>query len=414
MAQLSKLTSREAVDRALDEYDQLGRAAFLAKHGFGRARDYFIDHAGRYYDSKAITGVAYGLQHPAEGTLTSDDFSGGKHTVEIALRRLGFKVVPDPYKYLVLAENEIHARAEFEKWEDVTGERYHFPNIYRNKISPGREFVYYKGARRVGGRATPEYFGWGRIGSVYADPATVDSAASHRHWLCDIEDYRPFANAVPFRDAAGKYIELGADRAPQRYWENGVREITERDFHGILTRAGIQLSLPKDDIADVTSISPDHVLEPLALLIQRKKRTGIAGPSIGSRRSGRAKEVGDRGELVVLEWLRSDATSESEREKIVWVASQGFTPGWDIEDRRANPAPIVYEVKATNGPRFPCLEVTANEWDAAQRLRNRYNLVLVSGCESKNPKLQVINDPLTLVEKGSLDITATLFRIERT
>jgi hypothetical protein len=61
---LTKLTNREAVEQAMVEYDRLGRAAFLEKHGFRRARDYYIDHKDRYCDSKAIAEVAYGIEHP--------------------------------------------------------------------------------------------------------------------------------------------------------------------------------------------------------------------------------------------------------------------------------------------------------------------------------------------------------------
>jgi hypothetical protein len=61
---LAELTSREAVVAALDEFDRLGRDSFLKQHGFGTARRYFVKRDGRYYDSKAIAGVAYGYEHP--------------------------------------------------------------------------------------------------------------------------------------------------------------------------------------------------------------------------------------------------------------------------------------------------------------------------------------------------------------
>jgi hypothetical protein len=41
---ISELTSPQAVGAvgaALDEFDRLGQDAFLAKYGFGRAREYF-------------------------------------------------------------------------------------------------------------------------------------------------------------------------------------------------------------------------------------------------------------------------------------------------------------------------------------------------------------------------------------
>ena len=47
---------RGAALLALAEFDKLGRAAFLAEHGFGEARAYFLVHSGRRNDSKAISG----------------------------------------------------------------------------------------------------------------------------------------------------------------------------------------------------------------------------------------------------------------------------------------------------------------------------------------------------------------------
>jgi hypothetical protein len=82
---LSELTSHEAVLAAIKEFDELG-------DGFGPARQVFLEHGTRHYDSKAIAGVAYGNQFPDRGPLKSNEFSGGEETVGHLLERLGFKV----------------------------------------------------------------------------------------------------------------------------------------------------------------------------------------------------------------------------------------------------------------------------------------------------------------------------------
>src|SRR4051812_48283531 len=82
---LADLTSAAAVSAALDEFDQLGREAFLAQYGFGKARRYFVRRDGKYYDSKAIAGVAMRYQDPQAGPLTSDEFSGGEHGAKAKL-----------------------------------------------------------------------------------------------------------------------------------------------------------------------------------------------------------------------------------------------------------------------------------------------------------------------------------------
>lgn len=93
---LSDLTDPQAVLRAIAEYDTLGRAAFLEGRGFRPARSYFLVHEGRRYDSKAIAGAAFSLQHPDRVPLRGADFSGGQATVRRKLEQLGFAVVgPD-------------------------------------------------------------------------------------------------------------------------------------------------------------------------------------------------------------------------------------------------------------------------------------------------------------------------------
>lgn len=89
---LGDMTSRQAVLDAIAEFDRLGRDAFLAKHGFGRSRTYFVIHDNRQYDSKAIAGAAHGFQYADQGPLQAADFSGGERTVANRLRELGFVV----------------------------------------------------------------------------------------------------------------------------------------------------------------------------------------------------------------------------------------------------------------------------------------------------------------------------------
>jgi hypothetical protein len=89
---LSDIQSRKAVLDAVAEFDRLGRAVFLERHGFGHARRYFLDMDGRLYDSKAIVGVAHGYAYPAKGPLRPSEFSGGEATVQHKLENLGFKV----------------------------------------------------------------------------------------------------------------------------------------------------------------------------------------------------------------------------------------------------------------------------------------------------------------------------------
>jgi hypothetical protein len=80
------------VRRALAEFDELGRDAFLAKYGFKKARGYFLADGGNLYDSKAIAGAAHGLSGPERAPLLPGGFSGGEQTVAVRLEALGFRI----------------------------------------------------------------------------------------------------------------------------------------------------------------------------------------------------------------------------------------------------------------------------------------------------------------------------------
>ena len=88
---LSDIQSRKAILAAVEEFNRLGREAFLKKYGFGHALRYFLDFEGKLYDSKAIVGVAHSYEFPDVGPLESSEFSGGK-VVKRKLEELGFKV----------------------------------------------------------------------------------------------------------------------------------------------------------------------------------------------------------------------------------------------------------------------------------------------------------------------------------
>ena len=83
--------TREAVLKAVAEFDTLGRDAFLERYGFGRAREYLLVIDGREYDSKAIWGAAH--QYGESGRpLRSEEFSGGQAAAAGELQKLGFEV----------------------------------------------------------------------------------------------------------------------------------------------------------------------------------------------------------------------------------------------------------------------------------------------------------------------------------
>ncbi|WP_405466131.1 HNH endonuclease [Streptomyces jietaisiensis] len=82
--------TRDAVLKAIAEYDELGQSEFLARYHFSEARSYLLLHEGREYDSKAIAGVAHKWDHGR--ALLPQEFSGGKDHAAAWLKRSGFEV----------------------------------------------------------------------------------------------------------------------------------------------------------------------------------------------------------------------------------------------------------------------------------------------------------------------------------
>ena len=90
MVTYSDLTDRDAVERAIAEFDQLGRDAFLHKYGFGEARDFFLVTEEGRYDTKPIFAAAYEYQHGVP--VSSKDIHGGPRAAAGRLAELGYTV----------------------------------------------------------------------------------------------------------------------------------------------------------------------------------------------------------------------------------------------------------------------------------------------------------------------------------
>ena len=320
---------------------------------------------------------------------------------------------------IVLAQNEAYAGTVY-GWKDVTGEHYQFPNQYRTRIVPGTRFVYYRGARRAdGSRATPEYFGVGVVGDVYLDADTAQLAAPLRRWNADIVEYVPFAQAVPFRDDAGVFMETGTNEVAKNHWGVGVRAITEDRLQAIVEAARtpeaivtVEPLVPPIDAATPVIRTLTAAVTPLLISRREPVEVSESRRTFDTRRlSRRAREIGCAAEEVFYRHLLASEPDPARREQIVWVANLGETPGYDIEDRRQLP-PLAYEVKGTTGSVFPSFDMTANELRAAEALRERYCLVLVSECLGERPTFDLLRDPAGLLLCGKLHKQPISFRIE--
>ncbi len=124
-----------------------------------------------------------------------------------------------------------------------------------------------------------------------------------------------------------------------------------------------------------------------------------------------ASRVGERAEEIVIKYLYETLLDE-EKPTIKWISKRGETPGWDIEYLDSAKNLVAIEVKGTTGQSFSNIEITGNEWEAAEELKNFYWIYLISKCLSTDPQIQRINNPFQQKELGVLDVTPILWRIE--
>lgn len=88
----------------------IGRESFLKTYGYKPSRRYTLQYEGRQYDTKAIAGVAYEMQH---GTpLKATELSGGENTVARHFAQLGFRVTKTPHPALALVRGSIYFRKD--------------------------------------------------------------------------------------------------------------------------------------------------------------------------------------------------------------------------------------------------------------------------------------------------------------
>jgi hypothetical protein len=293
-------------------------------------------------------------------------------------------------------------------WKDREGEQYHFPNQYRNKIVSGERFVYYRGVHRADGkRGKMEYFGVGLIGDVWLDPDTEDLNAGNRNWYCSIENYVPFSNPVLAKegDVSIETVEHG------NHWRTAVRSISEEQHQEILTGANLKVAFERVDKTrdTIEEAIVKHSLPALGTVKKAKKKKGAkAASTSGKRYSRKSKTVGDAGERTVLKFLKTYIPGVSE---LRWLANEGETPGWDIQYLDGAGNLIRVEVKSTESKTLTSIELTANEWRAANKHRSEYQLALVGSCLSKKPIIEFIGDPVGCLNCGELEVAPSRYEI---
>ena len=336
-------------------------------------------------------------------------------------------------------------------YHNVVGEQFNFPNRYRDMVIPGRPFVYFRSRER----GEMEYFGCGIIGDIVPHPDNKNAEPLRRplKWCAHVRDFRPFGNPVSWKDGENPLEDI-----EDQEWADLVRDISAATYDRILElertpsnkiKASMSRGVNPDQILDLVAFNkflsdygigddeeepgPDGSLvmadikevipastdsSSLMMTVRARPGTTPKEPKAGSesapvsyRRSKHSVAIGIRAEEIVVRLLREEAESMG-HQNIRWVSIEGEKPGWDIEMMDARGDLHSIEVKGTSGKVFPSIELTAAEWQAAEKRREKFWLFLVTECIGKHPKVQRVKDPVSLVQSGTLALSPVLWRLE--
>lgn len=348
---LSNLTSVAAVQAALDEYELLGKVAFLKKHGFREAGNSLVRNprTQNLADSKAIVGVALAYQYPGSEALSAKGISGGAATVQRTLERLGFEVVP-------LADPSGLAGAPWSAEEVAATVADYLAMLMAelggqavNKSAHRRALL-----RKLNGRSEA---------AVEFKHANI-SAAMLELGLPYIRGYQPRANFQ--RDALMREIEAQVLR--HQRLDGVVLEAARREA----------VELERDDFASVKEPPPEPTLEarePEARRPRRAFRRDYLEQEAANRSSGRAGE-----DFVVRfeRWRLMQLGLGQLAERVEHVAqTRGDGLGYDVLSYASDGGERFIEVKTTSfGKRTPFF-VSSNEVEFARSEPRRFSLYRV-------------------------------------
>ena len=174
-----------------------------------------------------------------------------------------------------------------------------------------------------------------------------------------------------------------------------------------------------EEVVDALADAPQEIVDIVATkfeprIVKSRGISGGRGANNNLRRSKLSQKIGQRGEVVVLEYEKKRLAITGKAElasQIVWTASQNEFPGWDITSFNEDGSQRFIEVKASTGDQISCLELTINEWKAAakKKLRDQYFIYIVTNVFSANPRIEILQNPFAEVEKGRLSIEPSIF-----
>ncbi len=101
--------TRQHILRAIEEYDDRGRDAFLGVYGFTPSPGFTLTHEGRTYDAKAVLGVAH--RHATGRVAMPEEFHAGAPSAATVLRKHGFEATEPASVAASAARRPVQARS---------------------------------------------------------------------------------------------------------------------------------------------------------------------------------------------------------------------------------------------------------------------------------------------------------------
>lgn len=368
---INRLKSRDAVLKAVAEFDRVGRTYFLEKYGFGRAREFMLrdPETGRLYDSKAIVGAAYGYAFPDEGPLRAADFSGGEATVEKLLSDLDFEVVRVGQDWTP-AEVEATVRDYFD--------------MLRLEAE-GKSYSKSEHNERLRAKLTVR-----SKASIELKHQNI-SAVLDQLGLPYIRGYKPRSNLQELlRRTVLQFIER------------------QRDALTSVMDSFDQRTAPGDQKFRGVLVEPPRVESQFANV----KRPRLPRKFDYAAREELNRKLGHAGESWVVEFERArlnDGNRPDLADKIDWISDRiGDGAGYDILSYEDSALSRFIEVKTTNGGILTPFIITRNEVEFSDEAEDTFCLYRVFEFAT-TPKLFILRGSITAnLELEALDYRARL------
>ena len=436
---LIDLTDPAAVRRAMQEFDGLGREAFLTKYRFGKSRSYFLVEGSQSYDSKAIVAAAYGFQHPALGPLKSTDFSGGDATVRSRLEALGFKVVvtepsSTPIRPLILFEDysrrEVHdifsPETDFTPGAGLWGLQgivQHQPGEFILLVTFGRE----QGEHKFDEGITADgVLTWQSQPTQTIQNAQVQQLITHDSERGNVRLFlrtreRDAVGIVPYTYLGRlSYLTHDAERERPVYFQWQLLDgwPVPQD---VLTRTGLVLASPEARI----DMAPPSVTQQSGLIETRPPvssgRTGKRTADFRARKSpdrsaqdAKNRQLGLAGEIAVVahEEHRLRASGRDDLATQVRHVSvvEGDGAGYDVKSFELDGSEKFIEVKTTRGGEQTDFLITANEVEFSRRHASQYSLYRLYDFEPTVGGGSFYVRRGSLLEELSIELAPVVFR----